>query len=488
MAKGKKSEKVLTLEEKLEQALVPVEEQPYPVPENWCWTRLDRVARWGSGGTPSRKKSCYYGGHIPWIKTGELNDGYVFQTEETITDEALVHSSVKLYPINTVMMAMYGATIGKVGIMGIEATTNQACACAICSSAINYMYLFYFLLSQKNFFINKAKGGAQPNISQEIIKARCIPLSPLMEQQRIVNCIESLFAKLDGVKEKAQAMIDGFETRKATILHRAFTGELTAQWRNNNYIEASLLLRQIDEEICKTKRKTINKVINVIDKNNMRVPSNWVIVDLDRISKKITDGEHKTPNRVDSYSGYYLLSARNIYNDLLKLEDVDYVDENEYGKISKRCNPQKGDVLISCSGSVGRACVIDDENKYCMVRSVAMVSISKCNARYVMYAIQSDTVQHQIKRLSKQTAQANLFIGAIAAISIPLPPIEEQTEIVRIIDNTITKEVHAKNIAEDMLSQIDTMKKSILTRAFRGELGTNDLSEESAMELLKSIL
>ena len=121
---------------------------------------------------------------------------------------------------------MYGATIGKVGILEIEAATNQACACAVSSTAIDYKYLFYYAKSQKEAFIKKGKGGAQPNISQEIIKTHEIPLPPLPEQHRIVNCIESLFAKLDEAKEKAQAVVDGFELRKSAILHKAFMGEL----------------------------------------------------------------------------------------------------------------------------------------------------------------------------------------------------------------------------------------------------------------------
>ena len=213
---------------------VPEEEQPYPIPENWCWTYLSCVAQWGSGGTPSRKILAYYDGEISWIKTGELNDELIYESEEHISSEAIANSSAKLFPIHTVIIAMYGATIGKVGILEIEAATNQACACAVSSTAIDYKYLFYYAKSQKEAFIKKGKGGAQPNISQEIIKTHEIPLPPLPEQHRIVNCIESLFAKLDEAKEKAQAVVDGFELRKSAILHKAFTGDLTEQWRKEH--------------------------------------------------------------------------------------------------------------------------------------------------------------------------------------------------------------------------------------------------------------
>lgn len=241
MAKAK-SKKIM-----LEDAIVPVDEQPYQIPENWCWTFLSNVADWGSGGTPSRKNPDYYGGYIPWIKTGELEDGYIFDSEEKITEDAVAHSSAKLFPIDSVLIAMYGATIGKTAILGIPATTNQACACARCRDVLNNKYLFYYLRSQKDTFIAKGKGGAQPNISQDIIRNHMIPLPPLVEQRRIVEQIESLFSKLDEAKEKAQEVIDGYEARSAAVYNDAFSGRLTAQWRKDNYKENKWETKRFDE-------------------------------------------------------------------------------------------------------------------------------------------------------------------------------------------------------------------------------------------------
>ena len=178
------------------------------LPSNWRLTKLGDVAKWGSGGTPSRKKAEYYRGNIPWIKTGELNDAYIFDTEEKITSEALNNSSAKIYPKNSVVIAMYGATIGKAGILGIEAAMNQACACAVCSSEIYFKYLFYYAISRKENFIKIAHGGAQPNISQEIIRDFPIPLPPLSEQKRIVARLDSLFEKLDAAAEILQVVLN----------------------------------------------------------------------------------------------------------------------------------------------------------------------------------------------------------------------------------------------------------------------------------------
>lgn len=174
------------------------------LPDSWCWTTLGSIGRWQSGATPSRLQKEYYGGEIPWLKTGDLNDGFIYEIPETITQKALVETSVKLNPTGSVLVAMYGATIGKIGILTFPATTNQACCACSDFYGIEQMYLFYFLLSYKDYFIMLGGGGAQPNISKEKIIGTKIPLPPKAEQLRIVAKIEELFAVLDGIKESLE--------------------------------------------------------------------------------------------------------------------------------------------------------------------------------------------------------------------------------------------------------------------------------------------
>ena len=174
------------------------------LPDSWCWTTLGSIGRWQSGATPSRLQKEYYGGEIPWLKTGDLNDGFIYEIPETITQKALEETSVKLNPTGSVLVAMYGATIGKIGILTFPATTNQACCACSDFYGIEQMYLFYFLLSYKDYFIMLGGGGAQPNISKEKIIGTKIPLPPKAEQLRIVAKIEELFAVLDGIKESLE--------------------------------------------------------------------------------------------------------------------------------------------------------------------------------------------------------------------------------------------------------------------------------------------
>ena len=175
------------------------------LPKGWIWTILGSVGIWQAGGTPSRSNKSYFGGNIPWLKTGDLNDGYISEIPESITEKAVANSSAKINPIGSVLIAMYGATIGKLGILTFPASTNQACCACIKYFAITQSYLFYFLLSHRAAFIAKGGGGAQPNISKEIIVNTVIPLPPLAEQQRIVAKIEELFSVLDNIQNALEA-------------------------------------------------------------------------------------------------------------------------------------------------------------------------------------------------------------------------------------------------------------------------------------------
>ena len=174
---------------------------PFDVPSKWVWTTLEQIGKWQSGSTPYRLNKDYYGGNIPWLKTGDLNDGYITHISENITEKALNETSVKLNPKGSVLIAMYGATIGKIGILTYPATTNQACCACDVSHGIEKEYLFYFLLSHREKFIKLGGGGAQPNISKEKIINTYIPIPPHLEQKRIVAIIHKVFTKLDAIME-----------------------------------------------------------------------------------------------------------------------------------------------------------------------------------------------------------------------------------------------------------------------------------------------
>ena len=204
------------------------EQVPFEVPEGWTWVTLGEIGIWQSGATPSRMRKDYYGGSIPWLKTGDLNDGIIEEIPEAITEKALEETSVKLNPKGSVLIAMYGATIGKIGILSYPATTNQAC-CACIDYIVEQKYLFYFLLANRDNFIAMGGGGAQPNISKEKIIAAQMPFPPIEEQKRIVKEIErwlEFVSMIESSKEKLDATI---EQAKIKILGLAIHGKLVPQ-------------------------------------------------------------------------------------------------------------------------------------------------------------------------------------------------------------------------------------------------------------------
>lgn len=449
-----KKKTALTIEERLQQALVPAEEQPYEVPENWVWVRLESVASWGSGGTPSRKHEEYYNGDILWIKTGELNNGWIYDTEEKITDEGLKKSSAKLFPPYSVLIAMYGATIGKVAILGVPATTNQACACAVCNQSLLYMYLFYYCISQKNVFIEKGKGGAQPNISQIILKQHPIPLPPLSEQQRIVGRIEELFAKLDEAKERLHEVADSFAVRKAAILHKAFTGELTKQWRLENGVSDESWEEKTIGEICSSLKYGTSK-------------------------KSSDDGE------------VVVLRMGNLQNGEIDWSNLAYTSDEED---IKKYLLKSGDVLFNRTNSpelVGKTSIYRGEMPAIYAGYLIKLDYEKniVVGDYLNYYLNSYKAKEYYMQVKTDgVSQSNINAKKIGEFEIPLPTLPEQHEIVRLIDDLLAREHKAQQATEQALASIDLMKKSILARAFRGELGTNKASEASALELLKQVL
>lgn len=179
------------------------EKVPFTIPESWKWTTLSAIGKWKAGGTPSRSIPEYYGGEIPWLKTGDLTDGLITSVEEYITRAGVENSSAHINPAGAVLIAMYGATIGKLGVLAMPCATNQACcACAVNEELVDKWYLFYYLLSQRTGFLQLGAGGAQPNISKTKIVNYPIPVPPIKEQSRIVAAIEKLLKQVDALSAR----------------------------------------------------------------------------------------------------------------------------------------------------------------------------------------------------------------------------------------------------------------------------------------------
>ena len=302
-----KKEKERLIEEKKIKKQKPLpeitaEEIPFEIPDNWCWVRLNDIGIWEAGSTPSRTNSKYYlNGQIPWVKTGDLNDEFLMQVSENITELAIEETSIKLKPIGSVLIAMYGATIGKLAILGIEATTNQACCACIPFSGIYNKYLYYYLMSYRDNFKKMGAGGAQPNISREKIIKTLIPLPTLVEQQRIVGKIEEILNQIEQLKineEKLSLLQKNFPDKlKKSLLQVAIQGKLTEQLSTDDSVDDLLAeIRKEKEKLIKEKKIKKQKFLPPITEEEIpfEIPENWRWVRLGEIGKIVGGGTPKT--------------------------------------------------------------------------------------------------------------------------------------------------------------------------------------------------
>lgn len=453
MARAKK-EAALTPEERLQAALVPDWERPYKLPENWCWTTIKNIATVVTGGTPAKNNSDYYGGEFPFFKPADLDAGrHVSEASEYLSD--LGKSISRIIPAQATAVCCIGS-IGKCGFLDVEGATNQQINSAI--PYFNALYQYFYMNTE--FFTNQLRNSASATTIAIVNKTKMescyYPLAPLAEQQRIVDCIESLFAKLDEAKEKAQAVVDSFETRKAAILHKAFTGELTAKWRRTHGLSLDT----------------------------------WKEVAADSLFEYVTSGSRGWAKYYDE-SGAVFIRMGNLDHGTIELDfsDIQHVKLPNKAE-GQRSRIRKNDILISITADVGMVGLVrnDDFEGYINQHIALARPVMSESAEFIAWYLVSDIGLKQMQEKQRGATKVGLNLNDIRALQLKIPLIEEQNEILKVIKMWIGKEQQSQEAAEAALDQIDLMKKSILARAFRGELGTNDPNEESAVELLKQII
>jgi len=409
------------------------------LPQGWVECELKDIFDTSSGGTPKRGNPAYYGGNIPWLKSGELNNGIVNEAEEYITEEGLKNSSAKLFPRGSLLIALYGATVGKLGVLDFDSTTNQAICCIYQNKNYDRDFLFYYLLYKKEYLVNQGKGGAQPNISQEIIKALKIPVPPLNEQKRIVEKIEEEFVKIDEGVEKLKLTQEQFKQYRQSVLNQQF-------------------------KIKHAETLTLNDV-----------------------TTKINDGTHKTPTYVNV--GIPFISVKDIKNKQIYFDDCKFITKEEHEVLYKRCNPEKGDVLITKSGTIGRTAVVDTDIIFDLFVSVALLKPQreKITSEFLMYTLDNYISHIDVKQDVKGGLIKNLHIEDIKKIKINLPTLDEQKQIVKEIEKRFEVADEVERVIAENLEKAEQLKQSILKKAFEGRLVPQNPTDEPASELLARI-
>lgn len=496
-------ELIKTKQVKKEKELESIKAISNNIPKTWTPVRLGNIGDWGAGATPLRSVSLYYNGEINWYKSGELNNGIIdYPSEEKVTDIALKKCSLRMNKPGDVLIAMYGATIGKTGLLKTFGTTNQAvCGCTP-YSGITSSFLILLLNALKTTFIDQGEGGAQPNISRVKIRNQIINLPPLEEQKAIVSIVESLFKEVDELAKQAtqrielkrsyaqaalkrlceadtkaewQQLVSVFpeifndkqtiKTLRETILQLAVQGKLTAKWRSSraSLTHAQELLDQIKAEkdqLVKEKKIKAEKPLPKIEADEIpfELPKGWVWCRFQEIFD-IRDGTHDSPKDSLNKITYPLVTSKNFKDGHIDFDSARRISEEDYLKVIQRSKVDTGDILFSMiGGNIGNQVEVGNYTEYA-IKNLALFKhynygnpapgFLKLFSRYIAMSLQNEAAGG---------AQPFVSLKFLRNIVLGLPSFKEQEAIVEKVNalmglcDELEKEVEKK---EELLGKMN---------------------------------
>lgn len=462
------------------------------LPQGWVEVALAEIGRWGSGGTPKATIAEYYGGTIPWVRSGDLPDGPVISHEINITDAGLQMSSAKWVSPGSILIAMYGATIGKLGIVTYPVTTNQAVAFVDPSEGIDGRYVFENLRYRKPELVSLGQGGAQPNISQEILKEQILPLPPAAEQRRIVAKLDALTARLARARAELDRVPVLAERQHLSLLRSGVTGLLTEDWRREANVEpiVEALSRIPAPQQGRGGREATDKVIAgaaaiAVNDPQTPLPDGWAWVPLLRVAKQET-GHTPSRSKPEYWDGgvpWIGIRDAGAHHGSAIGTTMQTISEAGLANSSARLLPA-GTVCLSRTASVGYVTMMETS----MATSQDFATWSCTEAllpEYLLFALMAEG--DDIRRFGMGSTHTTIYFPEIRAFHIALPPIEEQREIVARLKEALARADRLEAEAARARALLDRLEAAILARAFRGELVPQDPADEPASVLLDRI-
>ncbi len=397
------------------------------LPKNWTLKTLGEVCETTSGGTPSRTNFNFYTGSICWVKSGELNSGIITETEEHITDEALKKSSAKLFPVNTLLIALYGSTVGKLATLGIEAATNQAVCAVFPKEQLTQRFLYHFLFFKRPQLLEDRAGGAQPNISQSILRELQIPLPPLPEQQKIVQKIESLFTELETGTKALKTALTQLKIYRQAVLNHFLTND------------------------------------------------SWKMVKLGDVCDRIFDGPFGSNLKSSDYtsSGVQVVRLENIGFMEFFEEKETFVSEDKYQSLIKH-EVFKGDIIFSSFiGDYIRTTILPNLKYKAIAKADCFCVRPKekfIDKQFLTFVLSSIRTQKILVLAVHGATRPRINTTQLKTFSLPLPSLETQTQIVSEIEKRMAGADALEASLKAQLVNAENLRQSILKRAFEGKL------------------
>jgi len=467
---------------------------------------LSKVVDTSSGGTPSRTNPQYYGGEIPWLKSGELNDPIITKAEEFITEEGLKNSSAKVFPKGTLLVAMYGATAGKTGILEIDASTNQAvCSITPKDTNINTDFLFWFFRAHRFHFIDISRGGAQPNISQGVISKTLFPIVPKEIQEEFAtflnNAEKTNFIDYSAIPSELHhdiksafnylhylRSLESENTNQQTyltqlrqaILQEAIEGKLTADWRVKNPVQkgnpdydAQALLATIQAEKQKLmadgkiKKEKPLAPINP-DDVPFALPDGWVWVRLGSIcqikgGKRVSNGY----KLLKSPTPHIYIRVTDMKNGTIDDSDLHYLDEKMY-ELIKNYTISKNDLYMTIVGAtIGKCGIVPDKfDNMNLTENAAKIIPYQINKIFLLKCLSGIFCQKQFLDKTKQVAVQKMALNRFETTLLPLPPLAEQNAIVERVDRLLESVNALEQQVIERKSYAEQLMQVVLKEAF----------------------
>ena len=442
------------------------------LPPGWIWTTLGEVAETTSGGTPARKQASYFNGAIPWVKSAELRDNRITSVEESITEEGLSNSSAKVFPKGTPLVALYGATVGRTGILGIDAATNQAvCAIFPLDNAFTAEYIAYWLRSQRQNLIDLSVGGAQPNISQGIVRSLRMPLPPLPEQHRIVAEIEKQFTRLDAGVAALKRVQANLRRYRASVLKAACEGRLAPQDPADEPADR-LLARILGERRAKWEAEHPGKKYVEPGAPEMgglpELAEGWCWATMEQTA------DHRLGKMLDQVKNRGVLTPylRNINVrwfrfDFSDIQEMRVTDE-EIGDISVRV----GDLVVCEGGEPGRAAVWTSTQESMVIQKALhrVRPAQGISPWYLAYRLAADATTGKLESYFTGSTIKHFTGQSLRSYTFPLPPMKEQHRIVAEVERRLSVVAALEAAVAANLARAGRLRQAVLKRAFEGQL------------------